>query len=305
MDKFEPQFEDLDDRTLQLVDENTLENLAPVNSAATSSGKRESPKKCVVPFCHFVATQGFSVFPKDLIRKKAWLEAFGLTDAKSDARVCHGHFSESYFSAPKSTTLGKRRRLKFDAIPDLNLPASKIPKLDHVHKITEVAFNYNECDISQAVPQPDVPLEFRDNDHDYPGSSYMSEALSHMDSVITHLRNENKKLRRDLQIANKKLLAYQAGKLPQTEVKKIVHKALEHSVLSKGQINWHLSKKKRKRSNEWVNIDWAKVRILLFLAFFKLLKSYWFYIISLLDLRLFLVQNHSKSICIYKSIFFC
>ena len=102
-------------------------------------------------------------------------------------------------------------------------------------------------------------MEFTDHEHDYAGSSYMSVALSQMDVIIIQQRIEIKKLRKDLQIANKKLKAYEADKLPQTKIKKIVHKALEHSVLSKGQINWHLSKKKRVRSNEWSNPDWAKV----------------------------------------------
>jgi hypothetical protein len=243
-------------------------NAATNSETKVASAKRESPKKCVVPFCHAVAVQGFSVFPKDPVRKKAWLEVFGLPHVKADARVCHSHFSESGFSVPKPTNLGKRRRLKFDAIPDLNLPGSKLPKLDHVLHLSSNVIT-DEIDISQAAPDPElnVPMEFTDHEHDYAGSSYMSVTLSQMDIVIIQQRIEIKKLRKDLQIANKKLKAYEADNLPQKKIKKIVHKALEHSVLSKGQINWHLSKKKRVRSNEWSNPDWAKVSILLGLSF--------------------------------------
>ena len=278
MDKFESQFENVDARTIQLADENlaSVPNTATnASTASKNSGtqvtKRESPKKCVVPFCHAVAVQGFSVFPKDPVRKQAWLEVFGLPHVKADARVCHSHFSESYFSVPKPTNLGKRRRLKFDAIPDLNLPGSKLPKLDHVLHLSSNVIT-DEIDISQAAPDPElnVPMEFTDHEHDYAGSSFMSVALSQQDIIIIQQRIEIKKLRKELQIANKKLKAYEADKLPQTKIKKIVHKALEHSVLSKGQINWHLSKKKRVRSNEWSNPDWAKVST----YFLSIVKEY-------------------------------
>ena len=222
-------------------------------------------KKCVVPFCRTVANQGFSVFPKDAVRKQAWMDIFGLVNVSPDARVCHGHFSESNYSVPKPNSLRKRRRLNFHALPDLELPESKLPKLDHfitVHDAQKTVGSEGvEQVIGQAAPKPTVPLEFVDCDHDYPGSSFMSRSLSEMDAIIMLLRNEIKKLRNELRIANMKLRRYQAKNLPQTEVKKVVHEALSHSTLGKGQINWLLSKKKRFRSKEWTNKEYDRVGI--------------------------------------------
>ena len=161
---------------------------------------------------------------------------------------------------PKPTNLGKRRRLKFSAIPELNLPQDNLPKLDLLVSVPDLPMN--ETELSQATPEETVPLEFFDTDHDYDGSSFVSQTLSEMDLLIIKQKIEIKKLKKELQIANKKLENYKADKLPKTVVHEIVHNALSHSRLSKGQINWLLSKKDRHRSHEWGNKDFEKVCIL-------------------------------------------
>ena len=228
--------------------------------ASPSPSKNDWKHKCVVPFCPTVNPKGFSYFPSDPVRKKAWMDIFGLTDVNPTARICHSHFSESNFSVPKPTNLGKRRRLKFSAIPELNLPEDNLPKLDLLVSVPDVPMN--ETELSQATPEETVPLEFFDTDHDYDGSSFVSQTLSEMDLLIIKQKIEIKKLKKENQILNKKLENFKADKLPQKVVHEIVHNALSHSRLSKGQINWLLSKKDRHRSHEWGNKDFEKVCIL-------------------------------------------
>ena len=233
--------------------------------AESDSGIEASPPKivanhkCVVPFCPTISPKGFSFFPSDPIRKKAWMEIFGLVDVNPTARVCHSHFNESSFCVPKPTSLGKRRRLKIIAVPELNLPASNLPTLDQLIPLPEASI-VNEVELSQAAPEPSVvPIDFKNTVHDYPGSAYMSQALSEMDTIVIQLKMEIQRLRKELEIAHKKLKKYEPENLPQTVVKKVVHDALEHSRLSKGQIGWLLAKEERKRSNLWGTRDWAKV----------------------------------------------
>ena len=244
-------------------------DITPINNGTESdSGVEGSPEKpevmhkCVVPFCLTVDSKGFSFFPKDPIRKQAWMDIFGLTLANVNptSRVCHSHFAESNFSVPKATSLGKRKRLKFSAIPDLNLPESKLPKLDHLISMPDYNIG-DDVDISQATLAPSIPLEFHDNDHDYPGSSFVSQTLSEMDLYIIQLKNETKKLKKEIEVANNKLKNYEAGNLPQNAVRKIVHDALSHSFLSPVQIDWLLSRKKRHRSKKWGNREFEKVGI--------------------------------------------
>ena len=79
---------------------------------------------------------------------------------------------------------------------------------------------------------------------------------------MVKLKNENKKVKKELEVANRKLEAYEAGNLPQSSVKKIVHDALSHSFLSPVQIDWLLSRKERHRSKKWGNREFEKVCIL-------------------------------------------
>ena len=245
--------------------------------AESDSGIEASPPKivanhkCVVPFCPTISPKGFSFFPSDPIRKKAWMEIFGLVHVNPTARVCHSHFNESSFCVPKPTSLGKRRRLKIIAVPELNLPASNLPTLDQLIPLPEASI-VNEVELSQAAPEPSVvPIDFKNTVHDYPGSAYMSQALSEMDTIVIQLRIRIQNLEKELEIAHKKLKKYEPENLPQTVVKKVVHDALEHSRLSKGQIGWLLAKEERKRSNLWGTRDWGKVCILYYFqkAFLK------------------------------------
>ena len=230
-------------------------------------------KKCAVPFCQTVGTQGFYQFPSDPRKREDWVKLIGLTFVRPRALVCHNHFTQSSFSG---SGFGVLRRLKKNARPELNLPVVLVEHNVRGNRATENVFTYNGIEIDRnsveiendnvIILEAQPPVE---RDHDYSqNSEYWAQAFKDLDKVCTEQRKEITKLRRQLNLANQKLKKYEAGNFTKKLIKQVCQNALigKGKFMSKAQLNWMLDDRKRERSRQWDNLTKAKVCYFTFLC---------------------------------------
>ena len=235
---------------------------------------KNSPKKCVVPFCEFKGTKGYSEFPKDETEHAAWLGLCALPHVKPRAIICHSHFSETCFSGDY-TPFMTRRRLKKNSRPSERLP--HIIKVPRAHP-DDVTLNEEGADISEALKEDNtVVLEQPiPADHTYDSNhNYWFLAYQDLEKTSKKQKRQILKLERQLRMANMRLSQYKAGKMPKDLVKKVCHDNLigPGKFLTKNQVNWMIEtteEKPREKVKKWENPDWKRVCYFTSLSLFSL-----------------------------------
>ena len=105
-----------------------------------------SPKKCVVPFCTFKGTKGFSEFPKDGAEHSEWLKLCALPYVKPRSIICHSHFKEDCFAGAYGAFIS-RRKLKKNS-----RPSERLPLVINVPRVTDdITLNEEGVNISGAL----------------------------------------------------------------------------------------------------------------------------------------------------------
>ena len=224
-----------------------------------------SPKKCVVPFCDFKGTKGFSEFPKDGAEHSEWLKLCALPYVKPRSIICHSHFKEDCFSGAYGAFIS-RRKLKKNSRPSERLPlVINVPRVPD-----DITLNEEGVDITEALKEANNVVAIAepipsDHDHAYDSThSYWGLAYKDLEKTCKKQKRAIVKLERQLRLANMRLTKYRAGKLPKYLVKKVAHDNLvgPGKFLSKEQLNFMLEttpEKPREKVKQWPDPDYRKV----------------------------------------------
>ena len=228
--------------------------------------KTKGPKykfRCAVKTCRSRGNKGFYQIPENPVRRKEWLDAMKVTEAKSSAHICFRHFSLDQFRNPIFiNTIDENRSifgpLKKNAVPNQSLPGDTFfvdPNQEINSNNQETDSNIvNEIEIESQDPpkakKPKKPKKLFVHDNLKNEHRYTPKTFDPYERI--------KKLERQLQLQKNKNKALMAGKFSDKVQREIVNNRLKHK-FTPAQIHVMLSKKKLARCYKYEDEDFKRI----------------------------------------------